>query len=128
MLLFRADSGWLAQRDVCGGLIGEYEDDEEMEETVVARLEQTGLVVVVAVERLVLQLAAACNAEAKLLIKEDVLAAAVPLCNFAELLVERAARTVDRLLCKEVETWLVDKVDPLELFPPIVNPVVLLVV
>lgn len=98
-----------------------------MEETVVARLEQTGLVVVVAVERLVLQLAAACNAEAKLLIKEDVLAAAVPLCNFAELL-ERAARTVDRLLCKEVETWLVDKLDPLELFPPIVNPVVLLVV
>lgn len=75
-----------------------------MEETVVARLEQTGLVVVVAVERLVLQLAAACNAEAKLLIKEDVLAAAVPLCNFAELLVERVARTVDRLLCKEVET------------------------
>ena len=61
--------------------------------------------VVVAVERLVLQLAAACNAEARLLIREDVLAAA-PFCNFAEapLLVERAASTVDRLLCNEVET------------------------
>ena len=91
------------------------------------RLEQTGLVVVVAVERLVLQLAAACNAEARLLIREEVLAAAAPFCNLAEaLLVERAANTVDRLLCREVDTWLVGKLDPFELFPPIVNPVVLL--
>ena len=92
-----------------------------------ARLEQTGLVVVVAVERLVLQLAAACNADARLLIRDEVRAAAVPFCSFAEALaVERAASTVDRLLCKEVDTWLVDRLDPFELFPPMVSPVVLL--
>lgn len=56
-------------------------------------------------DRLVLQLAAACNADAKLLRREVVRAAAVPFCNLVEALaVERAARTVDRLLCNEVET------------------------
>lgn len=70
-----------------------------------ARLEQTGLVVVVAVERLVVQPAVSYKAESSLFTREDVLATAAPFCNFVEaLLVERAAKTVDRLLCKEVET------------------------
>ena len=102
---------------------------EDTDGAVVARLEQTGLVVVVAVDRLVLQLVrAACNASAKR-IKGENREAAVPFCNLVEelLLVERAAKTVDRLLCREVETWLVDKLDPFGLFPPMVNPVVLLV-
>lgn len=71
----------------------------DTEGAVVARLEQTGLVVVVAVDKLVLQLEAACNADAKLLIKDEVRAAALPFCNFVdEVLVDRAAKTVDRLL------------------------------
>lgn len=83
----------------------EYEDVEETDAAVVARLEHTGLVVVVAVDKLVLQLAAACSADARLLIRDDVLAATMPFCNLLlVLLVERAAKTVDRLLCREVET------------------------
>lgn len=120
---------WLAQKDECGRLIGEYEgegetdeeeEDEKAEEGEVgdARLEQTGLVVVVAVERLVLQLATACNADAILLINEDDLEAALPFCNLADApLLDRAASTVDRLLCSEVDTWLVDRFDPFALFP-----------
>lgn len=105
-------------------------DEEETEDAVVARLEQTGLVVVVAVERLVLQQARACSAEARLLINAALaaLAAEMPFCSFAEVLpVERAASTVDRLLCSELETWLVDRLDSFELFPPMVKPVALLV-
>lgn len=84
----------------------------------VARLEQTGLVVVVAVAKL----AAACIADTRLLIKDDVLLAEVPFCSFVEaLLADRLAKTVDRLLCRDVETWLEGKFDPFEL--PIVRPV-----
>lgn len=120
LLPARADGGWLAQKDECEGLIGEYEEEEEeTEDAVVARLEQTGLGVVVTVDRLVLQLAAACNAEMKLLIREEVFAAAVPFCSLGEaLLAERAARKVDRLVCIGAEMWLVGKLDPLELLPP----------
>lgn len=84
----------------------------------VVRLEQTGLVVVVAVAKL----AAACIADTSLLNMDDVLLAEVPFCSFVEaLLADRLVRTVDRLLCSDVKTWFEGRFDPLEL--PIVRPV-----
>ncbi|KAK1124409.1 hypothetical protein K0M31_006769 [Melipona bicolor] len=67
-----------------------------------------------AAKKLVLLLAV-CNAEARLLIVEGVLAI-VPFCNSAEvlLLMERAANTMDAILQGSVT---VDKLDPIDLFP-----------
>lgn len=99
------------------------DEDEDTEEAVVALLEQTGLVVVVAVAKL----AAACIADTRLLIKDDVLVEEVPFCSLVEaLLADRPDRSVDLLLCNDVETWLEGKFDPFEL--PMVKPVLFPVV
>lgn len=126
MLLLNEIDPWLP-RVVCVWLLLEEEVSDEVkggygvdvvddvDEAVVTRVfEQAGLVVVVPVDRLVL-LAAACKADARLLIRCEVLA--VPFCNFIGLFADRVVVTV-RLLCDDVTWLLLDKFDAFELLVP----------